>query len=150
MLEDIYNFLPLTETLLSSGMPTAGQIVDLSKAGVRLVINLAPPSSEKALPREAELVESQGMKYIGIPVDWDNPTPANLQDFIKAMDANKDSKTLVHCVANYRATGFITLYRILRLGWRREDAFRDLRRIWDPDDYPVWKKFLEENLSVDQ
>ena len=60
MLEDIYNFLPLTESLLSSGMPTAGQIVDLSKAGVRLVINLAPPSSEKALPGEADLVRVPG------------------------------------------------------------------------------------------
>ncbi len=150
MLEEIYNFLPLTETLLSSGMPTAAQMGDLSKAGVRVVINLALPSSEKALPGEAVLVESLGMKYIGIPVDWDNPTPANLEDFIKAMDANKEHKTLVHCVANYRATGFITLYRILRLGWRREDAFRDLRLIWNPDDYPVWKKFLEENLSENQ
>ena len=68
------------------------------------------------------------------------------EDFMNAMDANKENKKLVHCQANYRATGFITLYRILRLGWNREDAFKDLRRIWDPDKYPIWKKFIEENL----
>ncbi len=148
MLEDIYNFLPLTETVLSSGMPTAGQMVDVSKSGVQVVINLAMPNSDRALPDEAQLVESLGMKYIGIPVDWENPTHGNLEDFMNAMDANKEKKMLVHCQANYRVTGFITLYRILRLGWERSRAFQDLRRIWNPEDYPVWQKFIEENLTA--
>ena len=146
MLEDIYNFLPLTETLLSSGMPTADQMAEVSKSGVELVINLAMPTSERALPNEAVLVTSLGMKYIGIPVEWEKPTRQNLEDFMSAMDANKENKKLVHCQANYRATGFITLYRILRLGWDPKEAFKDLRRIWNLEDYPIWKKFMEENL----
>lgn len=148
MLEDIYNFLPLTETLLSSGMPTADQMTDVSRSGVQVVINLAMPDSERALPDEAHLVESLGMKYIGIPVVWDEPTRENLDDFMNAMDANKENKLLVHCQANYRATGFITLYRVLRLGWQRDKAFLDLRRVWDPEEYPVWQKFLDENLTT--
>ncbi len=150
MLEDIYNFLALTETLLSSGMPTAGQMADVSKSGVDLVINLALPTSEKALPNEAGLVTSLGMKYIGIPVEWENPTRPDLEAFMSAMDSNKENKKLVHCQANYRAMGFITLYRVLRLGWNEDDAFKDLRLIWNPDDYPVWKKFIEENLVNNQ
>jgi protein tyrosine phosphatase (PTP) superfamily phosphohydrolase (DUF442 family) len=146
MLEDIYNFLPFTETLLSSGMLTAGQMAEVSKSGVELVINLALPTSEKALPNEADLVSSLGMKYIGIPVKWEEPTRQNLEDFMTAMDANRENKILVHCQANYRATGFITLYRILRLGWAPAEAFKDLRRIWNLEDYPIWKKFIEENL----
>ena len=147
-LEEIYNFLPLTDTLLSSGMPTADQMTEVSSAGVQVVINLALPTSERALPNEADLVRSLGMKYVGIPVEWDKPTRANLDDFMNAMDANKGSKLLVHCQANYRATGFITLYRILRLGWEQATALEDLHRIWDPGDYPVWQKFIEENLSA--
>ena len=148
MLEDIYNFLPLTVTLLSSGMPTAGQMVDVSNSSVQVVINLAMPGSDRALPDEAQLVESLGMKYIGIPVDWEKPTRENLDEFMNAMDANKESKMLVHCQANYRATGFITLYRVLRLGWEQSLAYQDLRRIWNPEDYPVWQKFLEEYLAI--
>lgn len=148
MLEDIYNFLALTETLLSSGMPTTGQMADVSKSGVHVVINLAMPTSESTLPDEAQLVESLGMKYIGIPVEWENPTSENLKDFMDAMDTNKEKRMLVHCQANYRATGFIALYRILRLGWDQSRAFQDLRRIWNPGDYPVWKKFIEENLAA--
>jgi protein tyrosine phosphatase (PTP) superfamily phosphohydrolase (DUF442 family) len=86
------------------------------------------------------------MKYIGIPVEWEKPTRQNLDDFMDAMDANKENKILVHCQANYRAMGFITLYRILRLGWDPKEAFKDLRRIWNLEDYPIWKKFMEENL----
>ena len=148
MLEEIYNYLPLTETLLSSGMPTAVQMADISRSGVEVVINLAMPNSERALPDEAQLVESLGMKYLGIPVVWEDPTRRNLDDFMDAMDANKGKKMLVHCQANYRATGFITLYRVLRLGWERSRAFQDLLGIWNPDEYPVWKKFIEENLEA--
>jgi protein tyrosine phosphatase (PTP) superfamily phosphohydrolase (DUF442 family) len=147
MLEEIYNFLPLTQTLFSSGMPTSEQLTDVSKSGVQLVINLALPTSERALPNEDDLVMSLGMRYIGIPVEWEKPTRQNLEDFMDTMDANKEIMILVHCQANYRATGFITLYRILRLGWNKEIAFKDLQRIWNPEDYPVWKLFLEENLS---
>ena len=146
MLEEIYNFLPLTQKLFSSGMPTSEQMTDVSKSDVELVINLAPPTSERALPNEADLVMSLGMRYVGIPVEWDKPTRQNLEEFMDTMDANKEKKILVHCQANYRATGFITLYRILRLSWNGEIAFKDLRRIWNPEDYPVWKLFLEENL----
>ncbi len=147
MIEDIHNFLKLTENLLSSGMPTAEQMKSVAEAGVKVVINLAPCDSERDLPDEGALAASLGMKYINIPVEWDAPTRQNFDDFARAMDENQDSKMLVHCRANYRATGFITLYRVRRLGWKPEEAFKDLRRIWNPDEYPVWKKFIEDILS---
>jgi protein tyrosine phosphatase (PTP) superfamily phosphohydrolase (DUF442 family) len=147
MLKDIYNFLLLNDKLLSSGMPTKEQLKDIANAGVQVVINLALPTSEKALSDESALVESLNMKYIGIPVEWDHPTRENLKEFMNAMDAHQNQKVFVHCQANYRATGFITLYRVQRLGWKPDDAFKDLRHIWNPDEYPVWKKFIEDNLS---
>jgi len=147
MIEDIRNFLPLTQNLLSSGMPTAEQMYSIAEAGVKLVINLAPFDPEQDLKNEGALVESLGMKYINIPVEWESPTRQNLEAFMKAMDENKNDKTLVHCRANFRATGFIALYRVQRLGWEREEAFKVLYQIWNPDEYPIWKKFIEENLS---
>ena len=144
-LKDIYNFLPLTDRLSSSGMPTQEQLRDLSNAGMEVIINLAMPTSEKALPDEPALVKASNMTYIGIPVEWDHPTRQNLKEFMDAMDAHQNHKVHVHCQANYRATAFITLYRIQRLGWEWEQAFQDLRRIWNPDEYPIWKKFIEEN-----
>jgi hypothetical protein len=44
---------------------------------------------------------------------------------------------------NYR------LYCINSLGWKRENAMADLRKIWDPAEYPIWEQFIEENLPLD-
>ncbi len=149
MLEELRNFLRLSDTLISSGMPTAEQLTEVAGAGIQIVINLALPTSERALKDEEKQVETLGMEYINIPVEWDHPTRENLVDFIHAMDATKGKSILVHCQANYRATGFITLYRINSLGWKKENALKDLRRIWNPAEYPVWEKFIEENLPLD-
>ena len=145
-LQDIRHFLALDERLLTGGMPTAGQLAEVRQAGVQVVINLATPASEGALPDEASLVASLGMQYIGIPVPWDQPTRRDLDLFMDAMDAHSRDKLFVHCQANYRATAFVSLYRLLRLGWERGRAFEDLQRIWDPQEYPVWQRFIEENL----
>ena len=146
-MKEIYNYLYLTDKLSSSGMPNAEQVQAIAQAGVQAVINLATGNSQGALQNEQELVESRGMKYIHIPVEWDNLTRQNLDDFMNAMDAHRDDHVLVHCQANFRATGFVALYRILRLGWKKEDAFQDLRKMWNPEKFPTWKKFIEENLG---
>lgn len=146
MLEDIYNFLRLDDRIVTGGMPTTTQLADASRAGVQMVINLAMPDSERALPGEAAVVRSLRMKYLNIPVRWDQPTRRDLDAFMDAMDANQDLKLLVHCQANYRATAFVALYRVLRLGWRSEDALQSVKRIWDPADFPTWDRFVTDNL----
>ena len=147
MINEIYNYLQLNESLFCSGMPTVQQIPSFSENGVQVVINLATSKSEGAVPNEKELVESQGIEYHNIPVDWAKPTMEDLNNFFNIMDAHKESKVFVHCQANYRATAFITLYRILRLGWDREEAFVDLNKIWTPEEYPIWEDFIERSLS---
>lgn len=128
-------------------MPTAEQLNSVAESGIEVVINLALPTSEGALQDEENLVTALGMKYINIPVLWNNPTRENLDDFMKAMEAHNDSNILVHCQANYRATGFITMDRVLRLGWERDLAFQDLQRIWNLADYPIWEKFIDSNIN---
>ena len=147
MFEDIRNFLPLSERLFTGGMPKAEQLRDAAVQGVQVVINLALHDIPTALPEEEKLVSSLGMTYINIPVIWNNPTRENLKEFLDAMEAHSEEKVLVHCEANYRATAFPALYRILRLGWKREDALDVMHHIWNEEKYPVWKKFIEENID---
>ena len=149
MIAELRNFLPLTEGLLSSGMPSAEQMTSIAEAGVQVIISLVPFDPERDLANEDTLADSLGMKYINIPVEWEAPSRQNLEAFMNAMDEHKNNKVLVHCRANYRATGFITLYRVNRLGWKKEEAFKDLQRMWNPAEYPVWEKFIEENLPLE-
>jgi len=145
-MENIYNFLKLSDRLFSSGMPTAEQIPSIAENGVQVVINLATSQSEGWIPNEKELVEAQDIAYYEILVDWDNPEMKNLTEFMNIMDRHKQQKILVHCQANFRATGFIMLYRVNRLGWAEENALRDLRKIWNPAEYPVWENFMKKSL----
>lgn len=147
MFEEIRNFLPLSEKLFTGGMPNAEQLRDAAQKGVQVVINLALHEIPNALPEEEKLVTSLGMTYINIPVVWNNPTRENLNEFLDAMDACSEEKVLVHCEANYRATAFPALYRILRLGWKPDDALGAMHQIWNEEKYPVWKRFIEESLT---
>lgn len=146
-MKDIYHYQFLSETLSSSGMPTIEQMKEVAEAGVQVVINLAPHDVPNALPNERELVNSLGLEYVNIPVIWRTPERDALQQFLDTMDAHDGKKILVHCEANYRASAFIMMYRVLRLGWKREDAVPVMEKMWNPEDFPVWEKFIEDNLS---
>lgn len=147
MLEKIPNFLALSENVFTGGMPNQEQLADAAQRGVELVINLAPHEVLNALPNETEIVTSMGMQYINIPVIWTTPTKDGLDRFMDIMDENKDKRILVHCQANFRATAFMALYRILRQGWNADEAMEGMHQIWDTEDYPIWKMFIEENLK---
>jgi protein tyrosine phosphatase (PTP) superfamily phosphohydrolase (DUF442 family) len=146
-MKDIYHYQFLSETLSSSGMPTIEQMKNVAEAGVQLVINLAPHDVPNAIPDEGELVQRLGMEYVNIPVIWRAPERDSLQQFMDTMDAHAGKKILVHCEANYRASAFVMMYRVLRLGWKREDAVPVMEKMWNPEDFPVWETFIEENLS---
>ncbi len=145
MLEDIYNYLKLSDTLASSGQPTEAQIADIAQAGYQVVINLALTDTDYALPDEKATVESHHMQYVHIPVIWIQPTRSNLEMFFSTLETHRGQKIFVHCAANMRVSTFIALYRIKRLGWLPEKAFSDMRRIWEPNE--VWQAFIQEQLS---
>lgn len=146
-MKDIYNYLYYNELLSSSGMPTAEQMKSVAEVGVQVVINLAPHDVPNAIPDEAGLVNSLGMQYLNVPVNWNTPTKEGLDIFMDAMDANQGKKILVHCEANFRASAFISIYRILRQGWKENDALEVMHTIWDEEAYPVWKMFIEDTLK---
>lgn len=146
-MNEIYNFLYYHEKLSSSGMPKPDQVKSIADAGVKLVINLAPHDVPNAIPDEGKVVTSYGMDYVNIPVNWGTPTKDGLNRFMDLMDLNQEKKVHVHCEANFRASAFIAIYRILRLGWKEEDAFDPMHKIWDEDAYPVWKLFIEDAIK---
>jgi protein tyrosine phosphatase (PTP) superfamily phosphohydrolase (DUF442 family) len=145
---DIYNFLPLTDDLLTSGQPTEEQFTVIAKAGVKAVINLALATSSNAIPNEPEITRKLGMQYYHIPVLWDDPSEKALTEFMDTMDKLAGEKVLIHCAANMRVPAFVALYRILRLGWSEERAFKEVYPIWNPYDEPGWSNFITKILKT--
>jgi protein tyrosine phosphatase (PTP) superfamily phosphohydrolase (DUF442 family) len=141
-LKEIKNFHRVSDSLGSAGQPTAEQFRAVKESGYETVINLAPSESQNALKGEREVVEGLGMKYVHIPVVWTAPKVEDAEQFFAAMDAGRGKKLFVHCIANYRASAFVYLYRVTRLKVPEEEAARDLRALWQPNE--TWQQFINE------
>lgn len=140
-LQDIYNYLPIPDLYATSGQPDEAQIRLIADAGYHAVINLAPTSRlENSLAEEAEIVESLGMQYIHLPVDFKNPTTADFDQFVRHLETQTDHPVWVHCAANMRVSAFTYRYRTEILGHDVEEAQRDLQQIWEP--VGVWADFI--------
>ena len=140
--EEIKNFIQVNERLGTGGQPTEDQVRDVAGAGYEAVVNLGLLGQGYSLPDEAGLVQSLGLGYRHIPVDFQGPTQDDFDAFVGAMDEVGGKAVFVHCAANYRVACFVGLYGEARLGWTREQADTHIARIWQPDE--IWSPFIDE------
>lgn len=145
-LEDTRAFLRISDRLATSGQIAYDTIPEIKKEGFDVVVNLAPARKERN-GEEGFRVTEEGMTYVQIPVDWQNPSLRDLDLFFDVMKANQDRKVYVHCFANMRVSVFVYLYRTLKLGVSEAEARADLAKIWDPATEPQWERFIEQAKS---
>jgi protein tyrosine phosphatase (PTP) superfamily phosphohydrolase (DUF442 family) len=147
--ESIFNFIRVSESVATGGQPTQAQLEAARAEGVEAVVNLAPHDPlERALPDEMSLVESLGMAYHHIPVDWMMPLKENFTTFVQTMDGLGDRKVLVHCAANYRVSAFYSTYAMKRHGWSAQEADALMAQIWESRPEvrmdETWRTFLDK------
>ena len=145
-IENIYNYLKISDTIATSGQPDEEDLFMLERAGYQLVMNLATSYSPDALDNEKQIVETLGMEYIHIPVAWENPLIDDAKEFFKIMELNINKKVLLHCVANKRVSAFIYLYRRIYTSISDEEAKQDLHKIWIPNH--IWQRFLDNVMNA--
>ena len=141
-IEASYNFRRITERLTTSGIVRPDGLRALRAQGYEVVVNLLPDTSEHAIPDERDAVESQGIEYIYIPVDFKQPTSSDFLKFSEALDRVNGKKVHVHCAANYRVSAFYSLYAVSRDLWGTEQAMEFIRSIWQPSEHPGWPEFI--------
>lgn len=145
-LSAVRNFREADWRLSTCGQPNEQQLAAAAARGVEVVINLALHDDPRySLADEQGTVESLGMTYVHVPVQFSAPAESDLRLFFDAMDFHKERRVLVHCAANYRVTAFLGLYRVVRLGWARDDAFELMRTVWKPNE--VWAQFIAAVLG---
>ena len=143
---DISNYREYSQGFASSGQPTTAQLKSISKSGVERVIYIAYADHKGALKDEDRIVKDLGMDYVHIPVDFGAPTLADFQIFAGVMQSSPDTRTLLHCQVNYRASAFAFLYRIIYMDVPAPEAINDLKGVWTPNE--DWFRFL--NTVADQ
>ncbi len=145
MTRDILNFVEITDRLGTGGQPTADQLAELAREGYEVVVNLALPTSDNAIPNEGELVSRTGMTYVHIPVKFDAPTAQDLATFRGVMRTFAGRKVFAHCALNMRVSAFVFLQRVLDEQLPVGNAAVDLHRVWEPDG--VWRDFIARMLA---
>src|SRR5262245_11570843 len=149
-IEASYNFRRINDKLTTSGIVRPEGLKSLGSQGYSVVINLLPDTSEHAVPNERDLVESQGIEYIHIPVDFKQPTERDLAAFCEALDWIVGRKVHIHCTANYRVSAFYSLYEVNRGRWSINQAMEFIRDIWEPGDHPAWAEFVASSVEAGQ
>lgn len=139
-IEDITNYKAISDRLASSGQPSERQFKDIADAGFEVVINLAMPNSDNAIPEEGYIVTARKMAYVHLPVPFEAPTADHLRSFFALMRAFESAKCWVHCALNYRVSAFLYQYFRLVLNMRPEEARKVIIGEWVPDD--VWQDFM--------
>jgi protein tyrosine phosphatase (PTP) superfamily phosphohydrolase (DUF442 family) len=108
---------------------------------VRHIVNLGLHTHEKALPDEAATVDRLGMTYIHIPVDFQNPTEQDFEQFCTVMERLKDAPVHVHCIANARVSAFFYRFRRDVLGMDEARARAEMEAVWRPKG--IWVEFVK-------
>lgn len=144
-LTKLYHYRRISAEIVTSGQPTEEQFHAIAQQGFQVVINLGLAEADYALPDERGLVESLGMIYVPIPVQWQNPTLDDFQRFQERMRQHEGQLRLVHCAANMRVSCFVALYHAIEHQWTLEQALEDVKIIWTPNE--VWQAFMETVLA---
>ena len=141
-IEASHNFRRISERLTTSGSVPPDGLKALREQGYEVVVDLLPGSSEYAIPDERQTVESQGIEYVNIPVDFKRPTSSDFWRFAQALDRVNGKKVHVHCAANYRVSAFYSLYMVGSGLWSSERAMEFIHSIWQPTEHPCWSDFI--------
>ncbi|MEM9172800.1 MAG: protein tyrosine phosphatase family protein [Pseudomonadota bacterium] len=134
------NYLAYSDSFASAGQPSAAQLKQLADAGLERVIYIAYSDHDGSLANEDRIVKSLGLDYVHIPVEWTAPTRGDYEQFAAAMRAAPDKRTLLHCQANFRASAFALLYRVLEQDIPLAQAKADMNQVWTPT--PVWNDLV--------
>ena len=136
--KDIKNFQQNNEWMFSAGLPELTDFSELQKVGIERVIDLIPGDRSD----EQAIVESLGMEYFNIQVEWEHPTLGDFERYVSYMESSQASqdKTLTHCKLNWRGSVFTYLYRVTQLNDDDKVARADLDAIWQVND--TWEAFI--------
>src|ERR1041384_168684 len=118
---EIRNFLRVNKDFCTGGQPKLEHLQQLKAEGVKAIINLRQPSEHRAAEEEAKAKEL-GLRYFNIPVAFGDPKDEQVDEFLKITDDPENRPAFIHCAGAIRVGAFWMIRRVLRDGWKIEDA----------------------------
>ncbi len=125
---EIRNFVQVTPEFCTGGQPRPQHFAELKTRGVKAVLNLRTPGEHRA-EEEKEAVEAAGLKYFNIPVDYREPSDADVDTFLKLTDDEANRPMFIHCTAAIRVGAFWLIRRVLRDGMTWDAALEEAKKV---------------------
>src|SRR5262245_50889953 len=143
---EIRNFLRVNKDFCTGGQPKLEHLEKLKADGVKAIINLRQPSEHRAAEEEAKAKEL-GLKYFNIPVAYGNPNEEQVAEFLKITDDPENRPAFIHCTAAIRVGAFWMIRRVLRDGWKVEDAEAEAVKVGLRES-PHWLEFARKYIET--
>ena len=143
---EIRNFLRVNKDFCTGGQPRLEHLEKLKADGVKSIINLRQPSEHRAAEEEAKAKEL-GLRYFNIPVAFGNPNEEQVAEFLKITDDPENRPVFIHCTAAIRVGAFWMIRRVLRDGWKVEEAEEEAKKIGLRES-PHWNEFARKYIET--
>ena len=121
------------------------ELETLADAGFQVVINLGLHDADYAIENEQSWVEQLGMRYIHLPVEFQQPKTSDFTHFLNILNIQQDKKVFILCAENKRVSIFIALYLVLTEQVSQIDGWNLILEIWEPN--LVWESYYYESLN---
>jgi len=125
---NIKNFLRINDKICTGGQPSLDDLARLKADGVKAVINLRL-ASEMNVEEESAKAKELGLRYFHIPFDNANPKPEAADEFLKVMADPANRPVFIHCTSANRVGAFWMIYRVLKDGWKLEEAEEEAKKV---------------------
>ena len=145
----IRNFLRVNEQFCTGGQPRLEHLEKLKSEGVKAIINLRQPSEHRAQEEEAKAKEL-GLRYFNIPVVYRDPKDEQVTEFLKITDDPANRPAFIHCTAAIRVAAFWMIRRVLRDGWKFEDAQAEANKIGNLQEGAHLVEFAKKYIETHQ
>src|SRR5689334_7893816 len=145
-LSSIRNFLRVNKDFCTGGQPKLEHLQQLKAEGVKAIINLRQPSEHRSAEEEAKAKEL-GLRYFNIPVAYGNPNEEQVAEFLKITDDPDNRPIFIHCTAAIRVGAFWMIRRVLRDGWKIEDAQAEAEKVGLRES-PHWLEFARKYIET--
>ena len=143
--DSIKNFLRVNKEFCTGGQPSLQQLEKLKADGVKAIINLRQPSEYAAAEEEAK-AKALGLRYFNIPVSPTDPKDDQVTEFLKISDDPENRPAFIHCRSASRVAAFWMIRRVLRDGWKIEDALKEADKI-GLGNHPALSEFAHKYIE---
>lgn len=146
---DIKNFGKIDDDFYRGGQPKDYQVEELSKLGIKSIINLRLPNGKRD-SRQEWLAKKFNMNYYNIPMtQFFPPNYAQISRFNSIVDDPTKRPVFVHCEQGQDRTGIITaLYRARYYNWTYEQAYSEMLSYgYHSRFFPLPKLFLRHYIE---